>query len=253
MDVAGIRTTHGSRIYAENVATADSVIAGRLRGAGAVFVGKTNVPEFGIGSHTFNEVWGPTRNPYALDRSAGGSSGGAAAAVTSGMLPVADGSDLGGSIRNPASFGNLVGLRPTAGRVASARPGDAWDPGSVLGPLARTVSDAAMLLSVISGPERRAPLSIDEDPTQFLALRRVRSRGRASRTARISAASLSIRRCARRRRPPRAWRRISAPRSSPSRSTSPRPTSCSRRSARSSSWKDTGRMRRAIPSSSNRP
>lgn len=170
MDVEGIRTTHGSRIYADNVAATDSVIAGRLRSAGAIFVGKTNVPEFGVGSHTFNDVWGPTRNPYDLSRSAGGSSGGAAAAVTSGMLPFADGSDLGGSIRNPASFGNLVGLRPTAGRVASARPGNAWDPGSVLGPLARGVEDAATLLSVISGPERRAPLSIDEDPAVFRSL-----------------------------------------------------------------------------------
>lgn len=170
MDVAGLPTTSGSRIHAGTVAQADSVISGRIRDAGAVFVGKTNTPEFGVGSHTFNDVFGITRNPYDLARSAGGSSGGAAAAVTSGMLPVADGSDLGGSIRNPASFGNLVGLRPTAGRVASARPGNAWDPGSVLGPLARTVRDAALLLSVISAPERRAPLSIDEDPSLFLSL-----------------------------------------------------------------------------------
>ncbi|MBN9210644.1 MAG: hypothetical protein BGO45_02520 [Microbacterium sp. 71-36] len=170
MDVRGLPTTSGSRIHVDNVAQADSVISGRIRDAGAVFVGKTNTPEFGVGSHTFNDVFGVTRNPYDLARSAGGSSGGAAAAVTSGMLPVADGSDLGGSIRNPASFGNLVGLRPTAGRVASARPGNAWDPGSVLGPLARTVRDAALLLSVISAPERRAPLSIDEDPALFLSL-----------------------------------------------------------------------------------
>ncbi|MGC0368493.1 amidase family protein [Microbacterium sp. SLBN-111] len=170
MDVAGLPTTHGSRIHVGTVATADSVISGRIRSAGGVFVGKTNTPEFGVGSHTFNDVFGITRNPYDLSRSAGGSSGGAAAAVTSGMLPMADGSDLGGSIRNPASFGNLVGLRPTAGRVASARPGNAWDPGSVLGPLARTVRDTALLMSVISAPERRAPLSIDEDPALFLSL-----------------------------------------------------------------------------------
>ncbi len=170
MDVAGLPTTSGSRIHVGTVAASDSVISGRIREAGAVFVGKTNTPEFGVGSHTFNDVFGITRNPYDLSRSAGGSSGGAAAAVTSGMLPLADGSDLGGSIRNPASFGNLVGLRPTAGRVASARPGNAWDPGSVLGPLARTVRDAAMLMSVISAPERRAPLSIDEDPSLFLSL-----------------------------------------------------------------------------------
>ena len=170
MDVAGLPTSHGSRIYAGRVATDDSVIASRLREAGVVFVGKTNTPEFGAGSHTFNEVFGPTRNPYDITRSAGGSSGGAAAAVTTGMLPFADGSDLGGSIRNPASFGNLVGLRPTAGRVASARPGNAWDPGSVLGALTRDVADTALFLSVISGPERRAPLSIDEDPDLFLSL-----------------------------------------------------------------------------------
>jgi amidase len=170
MDVAGLPTTHGSRIHVGAVAESDSVISGRIRAAGGVFVGKTNTPEFGVGSHTFNDVFGITRNPYDLKRSAGGSSGGAAAAVTSGMLPMADGSDLGGSIRNPASFGNLVGLRPTAGRVASARPGNAWDPGSVLGPLARNVRDTALLMSVISAPERRAPLSIDEDPALFLSL-----------------------------------------------------------------------------------
>ncbi|KAA9108038.1 amidase family protein [Microbacterium rhizomatis] len=171
MDVAGVRTTHGSRIYKDHIAENDSVIVSRMREAGAIVVGKTNVPEFGVGSHTFNEVFGITRNPYDLSRSAGGSSGGAAAAVTSGMLPLADGSDLGGSVRNPASFGNLVGLRPTAGRVASARPGNAYDPGSVLGPLARDVTDAALLMSVISGPERRAPLSIDEDGAVFRGLR----------------------------------------------------------------------------------
>jgi len=170
MDVAGVRTTHGSRIYKDHIAENDSVIVARMRDAGAVVVGKTNVPEFGVGSHTFNEVFGSTRNPYDLTKSAGGSSGGAAAAVTSGMLPLADGSDLGGSIRNPASFGNLVGLRPTAGRVASARPGNAYDPGSVLGPLTRDVTDAGLLMSVISGPERRAPLAIDEDPTLLRAL-----------------------------------------------------------------------------------
>jgi amidase len=170
MDVAGLPTSHGSRIHAGRVATQDSVISGRLRDAGVVFVGKTNTPEFGAGSHTFNEVFGATRNPYDLGRSAGGSSGGASAAVTSGMLPFADGSDLGGSIRNPASFGNLVGLRPTAGRVASARPGNAWDPGSVLGALTRNVRDTALFLSVVSGPERRAPLAIDEDPALFLSI-----------------------------------------------------------------------------------
>lgn len=170
MDLAGWPTTHGSRIYRDHIAEADSVIVGRIRDAGAVFVGKTNTPEFGAGSHTFNEVFGATRNPYDLSRSAGGSSGGAAAAVTAEMLPFADASDLGGSIRNPASFANLVGLRPTAGRVASARPGNAWDPGSVLGVVTRDVLDTALVMSVISGPEKRAPLSVDEDPAVFLEL-----------------------------------------------------------------------------------
>mgnify|MGYP001806273711 CR=1 FL=1 len=182
MDVAGLPTSHGSRVYGTHtIAAADSVIAARLRAAGVVFVGKTNTPEFGAGSHTFNEVFGATHNPYDTSRSAGGSSGGAAAAVTTGMLPFADASDLGGSIRNPASFGNLVGLRPTAGRVASARPGNAWDPGSVLGALTRDVRDTGLILSVIAGPERRAPLGIDEDPAQFLALQ-----ARSFRGARIA-------------------------------------------------------------------
>lgn len=182
MDVAGFPTSHGSLVYGTStIAQADSVIAGRLRQAGVVFVGKTNTPEFGAGSHTFNEVFGATRNPYDTSRSVGGSSGGAAAAVTTGMLPFADASDLGGSIRNPASFANLVGLRPTAGRVASARPGNTWDPGSVLGALTRDVADTGLILSVIAGPEPRAPLSIDEDPALFLSLR-----ARSFRGARIA-------------------------------------------------------------------
>jgi len=171
MDTAGIRTTYGSPIYADHVPTRDSLIVQRLRAAGAIVIGKTNTPEFGAGSHTFNPVFGATRNPWDLTKSAGGSSGGAGAALASGMVPLADGSDLGGSIRNPASFGNLVGLRPTPGRVASARPGNAWDPGSVLGPLARSVGDLALMMSVISGPESRAPLGIDEPGAVFTNLR----------------------------------------------------------------------------------
>ncbi|MGW4729769.1 amidase [Streptomyces shenzhenensis] len=163
MDTAGIRTTYGSPIYADHVPRHDALIAQRMREAGAIVVGKTNTPEFGAGSHTFNPVFGPTRNPYALDRSAGGSSGGAAAALAARLLPLADGSDLGGSIRNPASFCNVVGLRPSAGRVGSTRPGDAWDPASVLGPMARSCADVALLLSVIAGPDDRAPLSLPED------------------------------------------------------------------------------------------
>ncbi|UFS58677.1 amidase family protein [Subtercola endophyticus] len=165
MDTAGLRTTYGSPIYADHVPTTDSLLAQRLRDAGGLIIAKTNVPEFGAGSHTFNPVFGVTRNPYDLGRSAGGSSGGAGAALAARLLPVADGSDLGGSIRNPASFANLFGLRPTAGRVASARPGNAYDPASVLGPLARSVEDLALLFDAIAGPDDRAPLSLaDERP-----------------------------------------------------------------------------------------
>jgi amidase len=172
VDTAGIRTTYGSLVYADHVPDRDSLIVGRMRGAGAIVIGKTNTPEFGAGSHTFNRVFGTTRNPYDLSRSAGGSSGGAAAALAAGMVPIADGSDLGGSLRNPASFCNVIGLRPCPGRVASARPGNAWDPNSVLGPMARTVADTSLLLAVIAGPDPRAPLSIDESGDQFLAVSR---------------------------------------------------------------------------------
>jgi amidase len=170
MDTAGIRTTYGSPIFADHVPERDALIVTRLRAAGAVVIGKTNTPEFGAGSHTFNEVFGPTRNPYDLGRSAGGSSGGAAAALAAGMVPIADGSDLGGSVRNPGSFCNVVGLRPSPGRIASTRPGNAWDPMSLLGPMARSVDDAALLLAAIAGPDPRAPLSLAEDPTPFASL-----------------------------------------------------------------------------------
>ena len=171
MDTAGIRTTLGSRVHADRVPERDALIVQRLRAAGAVVVGKTNTPEFGAGSHTFNEVFGATRNPWDTGRSAGGSSGGAAAALAAGMVPIADGSDLGGSVRNPASFCNVVGLRPSPGRVASTRPGNAWDPMSLLGPMARGVDDAALLLAAIAGPDPRAPISLGEDPAPFARLR----------------------------------------------------------------------------------
>jgi len=171
MDTAGIRTTYGSPIYADHLPAADALIVQRLRAAGAIVVGKTNAPEFGAGSHTFNQVFGATRNPWDLGRSAGGSSGGAAAALAAGMVPIADGSDLGGSVRNPASFCNVVGLRPSPGRVASTRPGDGWEPMSLLGPMARSVDDAALLLAAIAGRDPRAPLALDEDPAPFAALR----------------------------------------------------------------------------------
>jgi amidase len=165
-DTAGIRTTYGSVAFAEHVPTADSLLVARLRAAGAIVVGKTNTPEFGVGSHTFNEVFGATRNPWALDRSAGGSSGGAGAALAAGLLPIADGSDHGGSIRNPASFNNVVGLRPTPGLVPDSGSGDVWDTASVVGPLARTVGDLALMLTAISGLDPQSPLS-HGDPAAF--------------------------------------------------------------------------------------
>jgi amidase len=166
-DTAGIRTTYGSPIFAEHVPTADALVVRRSRAAGAVTLGKTNTPEFGTGSHTVNEVFGPTRNPYDLSRSAGGSSGGAAAALASGMVPLADGSDMGGSLRNPASFCNVVGLRPTPGRVPDASATSAWFSLGVSGPMARTVGDAALLMSVVSGFAPTSPYAIREDGSSF--------------------------------------------------------------------------------------
>jgi amidase len=161
-DTAGMRTTYGSPLFADNVPEHDSLLVERLRTAGAIVIGKTNTPEFGAGSQTFNAVFGATRNPYDLTRTPGGSSGGAAAAVASGMLPFADGSDLGASVRNPAAFCNLVGLRPSPGRIPDAGPGDPWNPLPVLGTIARNPRDAALLLSALAGPDARDPLSISE-------------------------------------------------------------------------------------------
>jgi amidase len=176
-DTAGIRTTYGSKAFADHVPVADSLLVRRLRAAGAIVVGKTNTPEFGAGSHTFNAVFGTTRNPWALDRSAGGSSGGAGAALAAGMLPLADGSDHGGSIRNPASFNNVVGLRPTPGLVpAGGADVDVWDVASVHGPMARTVGDLALMLTAICGPDPGSPLS-HGDPSCFQAERRGDLRG----------------------------------------------------------------------------
>ena len=149
VDTAGIRTTYGSPIYADHVPDVDEPFVARLRAAGTVLVGKTNTPEFGAGSHTFNPVFGPTRNPYDPSRSAGGSSGGAAATLATGMVPIADGSDLGGSLRNPASFCGVVGFRPT---LADQDPREL----SIDGPMARTVDDVALLWSAMSGSPRLA-------------------------------------------------------------------------------------------------
>lgn len=167
--VQGVRTTFGSPIYRDFVPEADALFVRRLRAAGAVIVGKTNTPEFGAGSQTFNEVFGETRNPWQLSRTCGGSSGGAAVSLACGMLPLADGSDMGGSLRNPASFCNVVGFRPSPGRVANDTAELAWLPLSVLGPMARTVSDVALLLSVMAGPDPRDPVSLDTPGERFRA------------------------------------------------------------------------------------
>jgi amidase len=167
VNTAGIRTTHGSPLFASHVPQQDAVHVARIRAAGAVIVGKTNTPEWGAGSQTFNTLFGATATPYDLERTAGGSSGGAAAALAARMLPVADGSDLGGSLRNPAAFCNVVGFRPTPGRVPARERPLGWNALPVLGPMGRTVADTALLLSVMAGFDRQDPLSLTEDPAVF--------------------------------------------------------------------------------------
>ncbi|MGH8629651.1 MAG: amidase [Burkholderiales bacterium] len=165
----GVRTTFGSPIFKDFIPDLDAIVVERLASAGAVLIGKTNTPEFGAGSQTFNPVFGATRNPYDLGRTCGGSSGGAAAALACGMIPIADGSDLGGSLRNPASFCNVVGLRPSAGRVPNWPSFSGWFSLSVVGPMARTAQDAALMLSAIAGPDPRSPISIEEAGSRFAA------------------------------------------------------------------------------------
>jgi len=160
-DTAGIRTTYGSPLFADHVPDADAPHVARLRAAGAVIIGKTNTPEFGAGSQTFNPVFGITRNPWDTRLTPGGSSGGAAAAVAAGLLPFADGSDLAASVRNPAAMCSVVGLRTTPGLVASADPArdDVFDPLGVVGPIARSAADAALLLSGLRGDDPGLPLA----------------------------------------------------------------------------------------------
>jgi amidase len=167
VDTAGIRTTRGSPFYRDHVPASDALIVTRIRAAGAITLGKTNTPELGAGSQTFNTIFGPTRNPYDPAKTCGGSSGGAAVALACGMVPIADGSDTGGSLRNPASFCNVVGLRPAPGRVPRESP--SWSPLAVAGPMARTVGDAALFLSAIAGPDLRSPLAIHEEGARFRA------------------------------------------------------------------------------------
>jgi amidase len=176
-DVAGWRTTYGSPLFADHVPDTDELIVERIRAAGAVTIGKTNVPEFAAGSHTFNTVFGTTLNPVDPTRSAGGSSGGAACALRTGMVPLADGSDMGGSLRNPASFCGVVGLRPSLGRVPSWPTDNLWETTSTSGPLARNVDDLALLLSVIAGPDARVPTALADPGASFAAPDDVALRG----------------------------------------------------------------------------
>jgi len=164
----GIPFTQGSPILKDNVPAADSLVVGRMRQAGAIFVGKTNVPEFALGSHSYNPVFGTTRNAFDPRVSAGGSTGGGAVALALRMVPLADGSDFGGSLRNPAGWNNVFGFRPSWGRVPSIPNSDLfWQNFATSGPMARSVSDLALLLSVQAGPDKRAPFAQPDDPKIF--------------------------------------------------------------------------------------
>ena len=163
----GMRTTFGSPLFADNVPDQDDAIVARIREAGAINIGKTNVPEFGAGSQTFNPVFGATGNPFDPTKTCGGSSGGAAAALAARMIPIADGSDFGGSLRNPAAFCNVLGLRPTAGRVPAHPSRDPFGTLPVLGPMARSVDDLALLFSVMAGPDPRVPIALTDPGSSF--------------------------------------------------------------------------------------
>src|SRR5256712_3111646 len=163
----GIRTTFGSPLYAENIPNFDCLVVEREKNAGAIVIGKTNVPEWGLGSQTFNPVFGATRNPYDLTKTCGGSTGGGAVALACGMVPLADGSDMGGSLRNPPNFCNVVGIRPSPGRVPDVPTSLGWFTLSVAGPVARNVSDCAYFLSVLAGFDQHSPISIDQAGTPF--------------------------------------------------------------------------------------
>jgi len=167
METSGIRTTFGSPLYKDYIPTEDDIVVERMRRAGAITIGKTNTPEFGAGSQTFNKVFGATHNPYDLTKTCGGSSGGAAVALACGLAPVASGSDTGGSLRNPAAFCNVVGFRPSIGRVPNPKAAFAWSTLSTSGCLGRSVADLAFVLSTIAGPDSRVPLSINEPGERF--------------------------------------------------------------------------------------
>src|SRR6202166_3222023 len=167
LETRGIRTTFGSLLFKDNIPAEDNIVVDRMRRAGAITIGKTNVPEFGAGSQTFNKVFGATRNPYDLSKTCGGSSGGAAVSLACGLAPVVSGTDTGGSLRNPAAFCNVVGFRPSVGRVPNPKAAFAWSTLSTSGCLGRSVADLAYVLSTIAGPDSRAPLSINEPGELF--------------------------------------------------------------------------------------
>ena len=164
----GMRTTFGSPIFKDNIPNQDAIIVERIKKAGAIIIGKTNTSEFAAGSHTFNPVFGATLNPYDTSKTSGGSSGGAGVSLACRMLPIAAGTDLGGSLRNPANFNNVVGFRPSPGRVPDVSP-LGWDTLGVQGPMARTVEDIALFLSAIAGPDSRSPISIEQPGATFAA------------------------------------------------------------------------------------
>ncbi|APX11253.1 amidase [Tateyamaria omphalii] len=165
-NAAGLPTSMGSPLFAGQVAASDDIMVARLRAAGAIIIGKTNTPEFGLGSHSINPVFGPTRNPYDTSRSAGGSSGGAGVALATSMLSVADGSDMMGSLRNPAGWNNVYGMRPSWGLVPSEPQGDSFlHQLSTNGPMARTPADLAALLDTMAGADPRQPHGVDAPPT----------------------------------------------------------------------------------------
>lgn len=167
VETKGIRTTFGSPLYQDYIPKEDALIVQRIKRAGAIAIGKTNAPEFGAGSQTFNTIFGATHNPYDLGKTCGGSSGGAAVSLACGMIPIADGSDTGGSLRNPAAFCNIVGFRPSPGRVPNPKAGFAWSTLTTSGPMARSVSDLALLLSAIAGPDPDTPMSLADPGDSF--------------------------------------------------------------------------------------
>ena len=174
-EVKGMAFTRGSPIFRDAIGVTDSLVVSRLKNAGAVTLGKSNTPEFGAGSQTFNPVYGATRNPHHLDRTSGGSSGGAAAALAARMVPIADGSDMGGSLRNPAAFCGVVGFRPSPGVVPAT---DSWSPLAVDGPMARTVGDVALMLSALAGHAPHATLTATVDTAALATLEAVSLRGK---------------------------------------------------------------------------